>query len=118
MSTPLSESQLAELRDELDAELTRLRRTLVSTEEAAKPVLLDQSALGRLSRVDALQNQHLEKDMLDRHRARESEVLEALRRLDDGTYGICETCGQPIPYGRLLVMPEARSCATCGPRNG
>lgn len=46
---------------------------------------------------------------------------EALRRLDDGTYGICQACGQPIPQARLEVLPEARRCVACpqdrtGPR--
>ncbi|HUF34410.1 MAG TPA: TraR/DksA C4-type zinc finger protein, partial [Gemmatimonadales bacterium] len=40
-------------------------------------------------------------------------VHDALARLEGGTYGICHTCGRPIPYARLVVMPEARECAGC-----
>jgi DnaK suppressor protein len=41
------------------------------------------------------------------------EIDAALERIDDGTYGVCEDCGEPIPGPRLAVMPEARMCARC-----
>ena len=42
-----------------------------------------------------------------------AEVDAALTRLDDGSYGICERCGQPIPAERLHVRPTARRCVPC-----
>lgn len=42
-----------------------------------------------------------------------SETRDALRRLDDGTYGICEKCAAPIPYERLEAIPHARRCVRC-----
>ncbi|PFG36718.1 TraR/DksA family transcriptional regulator [Flavimobilis soli] len=56
------------------------------------------------SQVDALaQSAH---DALD-------EISAALARLDDGTYGVCEACGQPIPLDRLRARPTARRCVAC-----
>lgn len=49
--------------------------------------------------------------------ARHDAVLEALRRLEEGTYGICTYCNSQIPYGRLIVMPESDHCVGCGPRS-
>lgn len=43
-------------------------------------------------------------------------IEDALRRIDEGGYGVCTECHEPIPYGRLLVMPETLYCVTCGPR--
>ena len=43
-------------------------------------------------------------------------VARALARLADDTYGMCARCGEPIPYGRLLVMPEATHCLQCNGR--
>jgi RNA polymerase-binding transcription factor DksA len=37
----------------------------------------------------------------------------ALRRIEDGTYGSCASCGNPIPYPRLSVMPETSHCVGC-----
>lgn len=42
-----------------------------------------------------------------------SEIEAALERLDDGTYGVCETCGNPIAVDRLLARPTARQCVAC-----
>jgi hypothetical protein len=39
----------------------------------------------------------------------------ALRRMSEGTYGICEECQSAIPLGRLRVVPHARSCTRCDP---
>jgi len=41
------------------------------------------------------------------------EVVAAIRRLDLGTYGTCETCGRPIPADRLTARPTARTCVSC-----
>ncbi len=112
--SPLTREQRDELRAELERELERLRRSMPTTEAAARPVQLDQSAIGRLSRVDAMQNQAMQHELHDRERHRENELMSALERMDDGSYGLCARCGQPVPYGRLLVVPEARNCVACG----
>ena len=46
-------------------------------------------------------------------RKRVAEVDDALRRVDEGTYGLCEGCGQPIAGERLAVRPFARMCMAC-----
>lgn len=115
-SGALSAAQLTELRAELESELARLDKTRASSREAAKPVALDQTSVGRVSRIDALQNQQMSKDLHSRNEARRAQILDALERMDAGTYGVCARCEQPIPYGRLLVFPEARLCAACGAR--
>lgn len=109
----LTDEQVRELAHDLERELARLRRSMGSTAEAARPVELDQAAVGRLSRVDALANQQMQKDLHAREQALEGSILDALRRIEEGTYGRCVACGAEIPYGRLLVMPEARACAGC-----
>lgn len=38
---------------------------------------------------------------------------EAEQRLADGSYGVCESCGRPIPLARLRVRPTARTCVDC-----
>ena len=44
---------------------------------------------------------------------REAEVVATQRRLEEGTYGICEVCGEPIPAGRMAARPEATRCVPC-----
>ena len=47
-----------------------------------------------------------------------AQIDEALERMDEGTYGICECCGNKIPKRRLLVVPYARMCVKCAEKNG
>ena len=42
-----------------------------------------------------------------------SEIDAALQRLEEGSYGICERCGEPIPWQRLEVLPMSRLCTSC-----
>jgi RNA polymerase-binding transcription factor DksA len=42
-----------------------------------------------------------------------ADLNDALRRLDEGTYGICERCGAPIPMARLEALPHVRLCVQC-----
>lgn len=97
--------RLETLRDELDA-------LLAGTAEAARPVDLDEP-IGRLSRVDAMQQQ----SMLAANRAaagrRRQQVEAALRRIDDDEYGECGSCGESIDPRRLEARPEAPLCVAC-----
>ena len=44
---------------------------------------------------------------------KEREIVEALQRIFDGTYGVCENCGQPIARARLEAVPYVRLCVSC-----
>ncbi|MDH3270031.1 MAG: TraR/DksA C4-type zinc finger protein [Gemmatimonadota bacterium] len=109
----LSATQRAELRAELETQLRKLQRSMQITDEALRTVELDQTAVGRLSRMDSLQNQSLSKGLREREVVRLSQILEALRKLDEGGYGSCSECGGDIPFERLFVFPEAPECADC-----
>ncbi len=81
--------------------------------DAAGTVELDQSRVGRLSRMDALQNQAMS---LESNRRRELElrnIASALRRIADDEYGICTECDQAIPIGRLQADPSVALCVQC-----
>ena len=87
---PLTAGQVAELAGELQVELRRLT-------PGAVPAGLDTGpGLG------------------ERAQTRMLLILDALRRVRDGTYGTCVDCRSPIPYERLAAIPEARSCIRCG----
>lgn len=51
--------------------------------------------------------------LVDQLRSHRAEVLAALRRMDEGTYGKCENCGRPIPLERLEAIPTATLCVAC-----
>lgn len=112
----LTQQQVDELKVELERVLAKLERSMRTTEEAMRPVQLDQSAVGRLSRIDSLQNQGLTRNLQEREAVKLAHVQSALARMAAGTYGSCSECGAEVPFERLLVFPEAPTCAACGDR--
>ncbi len=81
--------------------------------DAAAPVELDQSRVGRLSRIDALQNQAMSQEGNRRREVEMRKIASALARIADDEYGFCIECGQQIPVGRLQADPSAAMCVQC-----
>ena len=75
------------------------------------------AAIGRLSRIDAMQQQEMAKAGVRRHQQRIVALQETLRLMDDGTYGICARCKEDIEYDRLETAPEVKLCAKCSATN-
>lgn len=92
-------------------------KTLVDADKIASTsratVQLDQQSVGRLSRMDAMQQQAMANAT---HRRREQEIHRiklAFRRIEDGEFGYCADCGDEIPTGRLELDPTVARCITC-----
>ena len=110
--TALTSDQIAQLREELRRNLSRLERSM-KVNGNGRATEIDQSAVGRLSRIEALQNAGLTQNLQDRERQQLEEVVAALHRLEEGSYGLCTACHAPIRFERLLVFPETRTCGSC-----
>lgn len=113
MSHHLTAAQLAELRDEIRLQLSKLEASMIVSDEAVKPVELDQSAVGRLSRMSSIESQGMAKGLRDREVVRLALLQAALRRLDAGTFGICTSCGAELAFERLSIFPESATCMSC-----
>ncbi|MGD8842985.1 MAG: TraR/DksA family transcriptional regulator [Gammaproteobacteria bacterium] len=84
--------------------------------EAGGIVGLDQTSVGRLSRMDAMQGQAIARER-SRRRERELQRIDAaLRRLDGGDYWVCAACGEFIGERRLALDPAAALCIECAGR--
>ncbi|MCB9679732.1 MAG: TraR/DksA C4-type zinc finger protein [Alphaproteobacteria bacterium] len=81
--------------------------------EHAGTVELDQAAVGRISRVDALQQQQMADAQKRRNELRLKQVAVALQGFEDDEYGACKVCGEPIGYRRLKARPESPACVAC-----
>ena len=106
-------SPAADPRDRLLALAAELRAALAGSQDQAATVDLDQSAVGRLSRVDALQHQAMALEQARRTELRLAQVVNALARVDDGRYGTCLRCGDDIAEARLNARPETPFCREC-----
>ena len=108
----LTEMQMTELRSALTALEKELVDSLSSNEQSSKPVDLGLS-IGRLSRMDAMQQQQMAMAQKQRKEQQRQQIRAALRRIDDGVYGECLNCGEDISYPRLKIKPEAPLCMDC-----
>ncbi len=84
-----------------------------STEDARKPVALDQQSVGRLSRMDALQEQAMQLETERRRKGTLVRIDAALARLDEDEFGYCISCGEPIGDRRLENDPSVPACVKC-----
>lgn len=95
---------------QLQAGLSELQDT---GDEAAKVVELDQTSVGRLSRMDALQGQAMSRERGRRRVLELQKIAAALRRIDAGDYGCCLACDEPIAPQRLALDPAVTLCIEC-----
>lgn len=86
-------------------------------DEAGQPVELDQTRVGRLSRMDAMQMQAMALASHERREDHLNRVKEALERIEDNEYGDCLDCGQAIPIARLEIDPAIALCVHCADKH-
>jgi len=99
-------TQLLTLKDELVG-------ALAASASDSKPVALDQTAMGRVSRVDAMQMQQMALESARRRERQLISVDQALERLDQQIYGLCVDCDEDINVRRLEINPTAIRCIKC-----
>ena len=100
-------------RKRLEERRKELNELSAISTEARATVMLDQQSVGRLSRMDAMQQQAMA-EASERARAAElSRIAAALKRLDDGDYGYCLDCGEEIGEKRLAIDPSVPLCIAC-----
>lgn len=100
---------------ELRGELTRLNQV---TADSRKPVALDQTSVGRLSRMDAMQAQAMQLETGRRRELELQRIESALVRIDTDDFGYCITCGEDIEDKRLAHDPTLPTCIACAKASG
>lgn len=118
MEDELTDAEVAHYRALLEQRRAELERTNASAEEAQRPVELDQTRQGRLSRIDALQGQEMSKAAERRRKLELTRIESAFKRLDSGDYGFCVSCDEPIGKRRLAADPTTPVCISCAQRQG
>ena len=99
--------------DVIRAEMCQLKALSETAKESRAPVKLDQQSVGRLSRMDAMQQQSMELATEDRRQQRLIALSAALKRIEAGDYGYCLKCDDEIAAGRLAVDPAVSLCIGC-----
>ena len=111
--TRMDEQMQARFAREIAARLAQLDEEDALGRQGQAVVELDQQAVGRLSRQDALLNQSMAKATQARRDAGRRALLAALRRIDEGAFGYCADCGEEIDTRRLELEPTVLRCISC-----
>jgi len=108
----LTDEQTEGLQDALRKLQAEIEGSLRSTREAAQPVDLDEP-IGRLTRMDAIQQQKVTSANRRTNDIRLQQVKQALAAMRSGRYGVCRRCEDPIGFPRLEARPESPYCIDC-----
>jgi DnaK suppressor protein len=109
----MTPERLAAFKDRLRAMQADLAADDARGRSGQQTVDLDQQAVGRLSRMDALQNQAMAQAGGRRREVQTRRIAAALERIEDGTFGECLDCGEDIPLRRLDLDPTIALCVSC-----
>jgi DnaK suppressor protein len=110
------EEDHAAVEARLHARRAELHEAAAAHQDSRRPVQLDQTRIGRLSRMDAIQEQAMAIELERRRELELARLDAALERLAEGGYGECVTCGEPIEPRRLELDPAIALCFGCARR--
>lgn len=113
MTDPTPEGMRSRYGPRIAQEIAELMAASGGSRADRAPVALDQQSVGRLSRMDAMQQQAMATAQEARRGARLRVLQAALERLGGDAFGWCEDCGEPVPLKRLDLDPTLTRCISC-----
>jgi DnaK suppressor protein len=108
----MSGLNLDEIKNRIKKEIQKTENQISEYKELTKPVE-PENAIGRISRMDAINNKSVFEAALRKAKDKLYKLNIVLSKIDEDDFGICLSCKNPIPIGRILVMPQSRTCVKC-----
>lgn len=108
----MEKQQKENIKQKIQVQLLKTEQDIANLEELTKPIAPD-NAIGRLTRMDAINNKNINQAALNSCRHKLCMLYKALKHINDPEFGICADCGKPIPAGRIMIMPETTFCVHC-----
>jgi DnaK suppressor protein len=104
-----------ELRKKIEVTIEVTQKKVIELEELTQPIKPENS-LGRVSRMDAINNKSVAEAALRTTKQKLGKLKVALTKIDTPDFGICVFCKQNIPAARLMFLPESSRCVRCADR--
>ena len=108
----MAELNKVEIKIQITSEIEKTEKLIQEYTELTKPVE-PENAIGRISRMDAINNKSVIEAALRKTKDKLEKLKFALSKVDDDDFGLYIKCKKPIPLGRVLIMPQARTCVNC-----
>ena len=109
----MENNKLTRFEDLITVRLKEIDVEDQNTRQDRATVVLDQQSVGRLSRMDAMQQQAMANATHQRRLQEKSRLQAALQRITAGEFGYCADCGDDIPDARLDLNPAVQLCIGC-----
>jgi DnaK suppressor protein len=106
-----------QLKDHIKNKIEDLKKDIKSYRLNSKPVAPD-NAIGRLTRMEAINSKSINEATLNKSKQTLSKMERALKMVDDPDFGLCRECEEPIPFARLMIVPESDLCVQCAEAMG
>lgn len=101
-----------EVEKRIHEEIAKAEEDIARLANSANPVSPD-NAIGRISRMEAINAQSVNKAALSQAKVRLAGLKSARANLEEPEFGSCFECGEPIPLARILIMPHSKMCVSC-----
>ena len=101
-----------QVKELLHKKKAKLEKDISELEESTRAEAPD-SAIGRVSRMDSINNRSVNEATLRKKKLQLLKIGEALKTVDTPGFGLCMRCGKHIPVQRILLMPESKVCVEC-----
>lgn len=111
----MDDSAREQLKAKIIATIEEMGMKIKQLEENTKPIG-PENAIGRVSRMDAINNKSVAEAALRSSKRKLSKLQTALTKIDRPEFGICTRCKRPIATARLMYMPESNRCIRCADR--
>ena len=108
----MTQNEKETIKETINRDIYSLKEQITILEEKVKPIAPDCS-LGRLTRLEAMGEQHVNNTILDESKIRLTRLNNALLRIDKPMFGICIECEEEIGVGRMSIRPESVRCVEC-----
>ncbi len=112
MLLPFFMKQKEQIKKRIEEEIQVTLLSVEKYKELTKPIA-PENAIGRVSRMDAINNKSVNQVALTNAEVKLNNLKVALNKIDDVDFGICVRCKNPIPLGRILLMPQSITCVNC-----
>ena len=113
----MENDQKTKLIENIEAQIETIKENIASYKLLTKPIAPD-NAIGRLSRMEAINSKSINETALEKAKDTLSKLERALFKSDSPDFGICKECDEPIPFARLMVLPESDFCVQCAENMG
>jgi len=100
------------LKQKIENDIIATEAQIAILEKKVKPIEPDCS-LGRLTRLEAMGEQHVNNKVLDESKMKRTRLKNALLRIGKPMFGICIECEEEIGFGRMSIRPESVRCVKC-----